>query len=290
MGEHMNEKTDKTTPCDICSSTEAVEVPHSREYTGKYPFYICKNCGLVHSKNRKTTQETVDSWNNKVYTTKNLTKKTYTSNNPWIKARITFVCEFADDKLSLKNKEVCDIGAGQGTFLKMCMDKGAKVFGIEPSKNNCNILASMNIPSYCGSIEGYNDKNKKFDIVTIMWTLENTPDPNKMLEQAYDMLKPDGYLVYAAGSRILVPFKKPLQMFLQPMQHDTHPLWFSFNTLKSILSKQGFKVIHYNSYVDNDILCVISQKTKEKKVLKGDDYKEVENFFERWHKENMYYR
>lgn len=308
--------------CDLCNSKESVEVPYSRIYTGKFPFYICKNCGLIHSKNRKTTKENLDTWDKKLYTTKELTKDTYTSNNPWIKARITFTNEFTNDKLNLKDKNVCDIGAGEGLFLKMCKEKGAKVFGIEPSRNNCNLLDKMNIPNFCGSIEEFQESkiselqkqkflkydekefSKKrelfacekaqalpqFDIVTIMWTLENTTDPNKMLEKAYKMLKPNGYLVYSAGSRILVPFKKPLNLFLAPIQHTTHPLWFSFNTLTSLLSKHGFKTVFYNSYIDNDILCVISQKVKEKKILKGDNYKEVADFFERWHKESAHYR
>lgn len=284
-----NNATYPQIPCDLCQSKEAIEVPHSTEYTGKFPFYICKKCGLVQSKNRKSSEENLNLWNNKIYTKKELTKETYTSNNPWITARITFVSEFANQKLGLKDKKICDIGAGEGLFLKLCKEKGAKVFGIEPSRDNCNMLDKMGIPNFCGSIEEYDGK-ELFDIVAIMWTLENTPDPNKMLEKAYKMLKPSGYLVYSAGSRILVPFKKPLDMFLQPIQHTIHPFWFSFNTLRSLLSKNGLRVVYQNSYIDNDILCVIAQKSTEKKILPGDDYKEVSDFFDRWYKETQHYK
>ena len=193
-----------------------------------------------------------------------------------------------DNEIGLKNKKICDIGTGEGQFLKIARDDyKAKVFGIEPSKQLCGELKKENIKSFCGTIEDIekiSDFKKSFDIVTIMWTLENSSEPNAMLKISGNILKDNGFLVVSTGSRILVPFKKPLNYYIDDSVVDTHPTRFSKNTLSLILKKwvQGFFV---NRYIDQDWLCIIAKKEKENNKISGDNHREVIDFFERWNKE-----
>ena len=87
------------------------------------------------------------------------------------------------------------------------------------------------IPTFTGSIEEYlkdkSFKNNFFDVVTIVWTLENCFSCLEMLSAAKKLLKNDGFLVVATGSRILVPFKKPLSLYVGTIQSDTHSFRFS---------------------------------------------------------------
>ena len=43
-------------PCDLCGETDAVEVPHCREYTNGQPIHICRRCGFVHVKLRRSAE------------------------------------------------------------------------------------------------------------------------------------------------------------------------------------------------------------------------------------------
>lgn len=284
----------KLEPCDICKSTEAIEVPYCRNYTNNQALHICKKCGLVHRKKRRSYREIADTWSHEIFGDE-LNEFKYTGVNPWCKGRLTFVTEFIDEKLGLKGKKVCDIGAGEGVFLNMAKAKGAQVFGIEPSPANCKLLKKDNIEYFNGPIEIYDKtpkKGYKADISTMMWTLECCQSPNNMLKGAYNLLKEGGYAVWAGGSRILVPFKKPLHMYFSSNYQDTHPLHLSFNTLKALFAVNGFEVTHHNQFIDNDIMIVIAQKKKKGAEIpwKGDDYVKVADFFERWHKESLHYR
>lgn len=81
-------------------------------------------------------------------------------------------------------------------------------------------------------------------------------------------------------------------MYFSTAVQDVHPLHPSFNTLKGLFAVSGFEVVHHNSFIDNDILCVIGQKKEKGKPIpwEEDDYLKVEDFFERWHKESLNYR
>ena len=76
---------------------------------------------------------------------------------PAVKARQTYVADFADVNIGLKNKMLCDIGAGEGQFLEIITgeDYQAKAFGIEPSEKNCNNLSESGFNNFNGTIEEY---------------------------------------------------------------------------------------------------------------------------------------
>ena len=286
-------------PCDVCGSTQTIELPRVREYTGGQVLHICKKCGLIYANKRRSYERIADAWSNELFgDPKILSAHNYSAKNPHVKARQTYFLEFLDVHLGLKGKDVCDIGAGEGPFLDMVRAAGGKVFGIEPSKKNDLLLSTLKIPHFVGTVEEYGDHAKKTkdpyraDIVTMIFTLECSQSPRKMLEIAHRTLKDGGSVSIETGSRILVPFKKPLHTFLSTTPVDTHPIDFSFNTLKALLSQVGFEVTHVNPYIENDLLCVIAKKVSDGRKIAwhGDDYMKVVDFFERWHTESLHYR
>lgn len=284
--------TTKKFSCDLCGSSESIEVPHCREYTNNQPIQICTNCGFVYVKSRRSHDEIAKDWSENIF------GSGYTANIPAVKARLMYVAESLDTTVGLKNKMICDIGAGEGLFLKLLKENySCKVFGIEPSLENCKKLKKLGIDHFNGTIEDYklskNKNNISFDVVTIMWTLENTQDCIRMLKAAHSILKKDGHILVATGSRILVPFKKPLYDYLSTTPADTHSFRFSVNSLSGSLLISGFNQFHINHYIDTDYLCIIAEKNDicmKSPSWIHDNYLDVYNFFERWHVETqMYY-
>lgn len=279
-------------PCDVCGSNSAVEVPYCRLYTADQPIHICRDCGFVYVRYRRSLQELIDSW----WSTHQYAG-TYDSKVPAVIARQTYVAEYIDSTVGIKNKKVCDIGTGEGYFLEMVRDRFNGIpFGTETCRENCEALEKKGIKTFVGPIEAFVKDSKfkpeSFDLVTIMWTLENCLSCRDLLKASYELVSKGGSIVVSTGSRILVPFKKPLHHYFSKAQGDLHCFRFSANTLRGILATCGFEVVHTNRFIDSDVLCLIAEKRAPGTEIKWqrDDYLQVYNFFERWHHESMFYR
>jgi 2-polyprenyl-3-methyl-5-hydroxy-6-metoxy-1,4-benzoquinol methylase len=282
--------------CDLCGSKEAALLPHCLEYTNKEAINICNKCGFVYVPRRRSFADIAKAWSDEIYST-TCTEEVYTARIPAIKARQVFVAEFIDTTIGLKGKAVCDIGAGEGQFLEIIRkdEYGAKVFGIEPSSKNCQLLTKNGISNFLGTAEDYAASKTfapgTFDIVTIMWTMENSCSCRDLMAIAHKLLKKGGHVVVSTGSRILVPFKKTLHEYIGNTPQDTHAFRFSPKTLKGLMKISNFEVVHENRWRDHDVLCVIGKKSEKTlgSAFEGDDPKQVSDFFKRWHEESKHY-
>ena len=277
--------------CDLCEANDPVELPHCREYTGGQPVHVCRRCGFVYVIRRRSAQRIAQVWSQEIF------GAGYTAAIPAVTARLTYVAEFLKLHVDLRGKRVCEIGAGEGGFLELVRNQryGAEPYGIEPSPQNGTRLNKLGIPHFTGTVEEFADRaqsrERPFDVVAILWTLENCQDCRRMLTLARAMLKPGGQVVVATGSRILVPFKKPLHTYLGQNPVDTHAFRFSANTVRAVLAVSGFVPSHINRFIDHDILCVIGDRAEDGRTAtwNGDNYLDVYSFFERWHVDTAMY-
>jgi len=88
---------------DYLGLGEMVEIPSSPKYTNGQMIHVCKETGLVRVKELRSAEEIANDWSNKVYSD-DFGKQTYTARVPAVKARQTYVADFADVNIGLKNK------------------------------------------------------------------------------------------------------------------------------------------------------------------------------------------
>jgi len=251
------------TVCEVCQTGEFAEIEVARQYTGGQPIHVCTNCGMVQVVNRRPPEEIFADWEGQ-----SPGDTVYLSAHAAVRARHAYVAEFMDLP---EMTTLLDIGAGTGDFAELL-------------RKEKNVLAH----SHFGMAEDMHEG--EFAAATIMWTLENCGSARNVINAARKATADNGILIVATGSRILVPFKKPLDCYLGPAPLDLHPWRFSAATLKYLLRSCGYSIIKTNKYIDNDYLVVVARKTSRQEKSAGDDYREVIAFFERWHKESQHYR
>ena len=142
----------------------------------------------------------------------------------------------------------------------------------------------MGARAYCQTVEDP-VPDEKFDVVTILWTLENCQDCMRMLRFAGECLEPEGQLLVATGSRILVPFKKLLSTYLSKNPADTHCFRWSAATLERALVKTGFRIQSANDYMQSDCLAMVVTVGNAAPVRTPDAPRAVADFFNRWDRE-----
>jgi 2-polyprenyl-3-methyl-5-hydroxy-6-metoxy-1,4-benzoquinol methylase len=277
-------------PCELCNSEDFAEIPELRQYTAGQSIHVCKSCGFVQVIRRRTPERIAEVWAKELY------KTDYTARIPAVKARHVYVAETIDVAIGLRGQSVCDIGAGEGYFVQLLRDQyGAEVFGVEPSTANCGRMKHEGIGCFDGTAEQFMasaESKRRFDIVTAIWTLENSNSCRRLMDIAWHLLRDGGHVIVATGSRILVPFKKPLDKYLSPNPADTHAFRFSANTLRGLLAETGFECAHVNQFIDSDVLCVIGRRTDRIRPIAWahDDWRRVTEFFTRWHNDTAFYK
>jgi SAM-dependent methyltransferase len=276
------ENIDKPTPpvlnvCDLCGEPRGHLIPEADKF-GSGGVYTCAACGFIHVKERRSSEEIAASWGQ-------IFGEGYTSRWPAVEARLQYVATHYDQRHGWKGKHVLEIGAGEGRFLDIARSLGAAhCAGIEPFAANCDRIRKAGHTVFEGTAEQAPVGQYHFDVVVLNWTLENTQDCIRVLEIAKRFLCQGGSLIVATGSRVLVPFKKPLSKYFSSNAADTHCFRFSAKSLVRALNKSGFNHVELNPYNECDWLVAEAQvrKTTDLVYQSSDDPQDVLDYFRRW--------
>lgn len=259
--------------CRVCGHSSRATISIAANYIDE-PLFVCCGCGLVHT-DVLSAASTVAAWNAK--------PENYVPSWPMARARLFFTAEFLDQSIGLAGKRVLDVSAGDGFFLEECRRRNAEVSGMAQSSADAESTLARGISCRIGSIETTKDVGRH-DVVCINWTLENTANPMGMLAWAAERGK---YVCVVTGSRILVPFKKPLWAYIGKCPPYLHPQRFSFNTLRWAMAEAGLKAKHWNRYIDSDWLAIIAERGAGERI--PDKPSDVIGFFTRWHQDTGHY-
>lgn len=268
--------------CDLCGSSDTVSLPVSAAYTAPEPLpVICASCGFVYVRKRRPVAEIARAWDD-IYAS-----GAYNPDWPGVRARLWYVAEFVNRYSKINGRRILDIGAGNGVFLEMMWRRGMLPSAIEPYPKNAELLKSKGVDVFEGAVEDYFcPPDKRFDIVSILWTLENCGDCIAMLRKAAECTRLSGMVVIATGSRILVPYKKPLSRYLSKNPADTHCFRWSRNSLARALKEAGLMAVGWNDYVDRDEMIVLAMRDDNGVVNPdSDDPVEVAEFFAEWERQ-----
>jgi SAM-dependent methyltransferase len=263
--------------------------------TSKSRVYVTTS-GLVRHIPNIDYKSSVQLWNDKIFSNKINSKDIkYSSDNAIMKSRHYYSAIFINELLINKKKvNFCDFGAGQGNFISELarLNKNIKFYFTESSKKNFLRVKKEHkgIVGFNGPIEEtlINKDFKNLDAASLLWTLSACVDPISVLQTIYKTLKKDGLLIISDSSRIMVPFKKPIYNFFNPKlkTNNSHPFFFSYNSLSNLLEMFGFRIIKSNRYYDENDLVVVAKKMGRGGVirpkLKYDGQKKVILFLRSW--------
>jgi SAM-dependent methyltransferase len=188
-----------------------------------------------------------------------------------------------------------DVGAGEGLLLRYIRDMGlaSRTIGIDPGEANASSLRGAGFEAFQGTAQvaaTVPELIGSADVVTMTWTIENSNDCNEVIEACRELLKPGGALLIATGSRVLVPFKKPLGDYLSADRNpDTHSFRWSRRSLANLLVKHGFTIDYANHWHDSDWMILIARKSDAPAggwtpdSANCDNPDDVLQFFKDWH-------
>ena len=117
--------------------------------------------------------------------------------------------DFIEERSSMKDKKVLDVGCGGGILAEALNELGANVTGIDASENTIGVAKShsrsigSDVIYIQNTIEEFisSHPNEKFDVITCLEMLEHVPSPNEIIKSCSNLLKDDGNIFFSTINR-----------------------------------------------------------------------------------------
>ncbi len=195
--------------------------------------FQCKACGCVFKKPDKSQLKKIYQHYQLFEDSEENDQAIFISGKPQPRTRIIV------DSLSLArlpgSGKFLDIGCNKGFLLKQFSGSfpGWSVFGHELSRVYENYVKK--IPHFGGFYSGeISNIRSKFDLISMIHTLEHIENPQKFLKSINKLLTPDGSLLIQVPNLLQNPFD------ILVFEHISH---FSPQTLEQMLINAGFEVV-----------------------------------------------
>jgi len=171
-----------------------------------------------------------------------------------------------------EEKNILDIGAGTGDFLKTCAENGWSVNGVEPNKTARNIAAKKAIHNGGLFFESIDELKKEenaflsFDVITMWHVLEHVPNLDETIFNLKKLLKPEGVLIVAVPNfkSFDAAYYKEFWAAYDVPRHLWH---FSQTAIRRLFFFQAMEVIQtLPMKFDSFYVSLLSEKNKTKKM------------------------
>ena len=230
--------------CILCQSGETALFNESKTEPVHNRNVICGRCGLIFVSPRLREEDYIKYYEHGDYVKDHYGLK----GDDDIEEVIRWRGRRAEEKIACfedifaKAKNVLEIGAGTGIFLKKLAEKfSSNIFGIEPSKRFADIARDkFGIEIFEGTLRSYLETqgtSHLFDLVVMDQVLEHLYDPIDALKKAGGLLQKSGYL-YIGVPNIANPKHPREEFFIGP-----HIFTFNPWTITLLLWRVGLKLV-----------------------------------------------
>ena len=166
------------------------------------------------------------------------------------------------NSFNFERKNILDIGAGTGDFLKVCKQNGWNVRGIETSKRAIRLAKQKGI-----NLENNLNKiiDKKYDIITLWHVLEHVTNLYEYIHKIKSLLDDNGVLIIAVPNYKSYD-SKFYKEFWAGYDVPRHVWHFSENSINKIFGKYKMKIEKIIPMkFDSFYVSILSEKYKNGK-------------------------
>jgi SAM-dependent methyltransferase len=166
-----------------------------------------------------------------------------------------------------RNRTLLDVGCNEGRTLKIYSDNGFLVHGIEANPVAGKSAKKKGFQVFIGDLTSFKSP-QKHDVVVLSNVLEHISNPRPVLNKIFQILSDEGELWISLPNRNSM-FRKLFKKHWINWHVPFHYFHFDLNTLKDLLSSQGFTIFHYKTvspslWISLSLLSLLFSKPSQK--------------------------
>jgi 2-polyprenyl-3-methyl-5-hydroxy-6-metoxy-1,4-benzoquinol methylase len=253
----------ETIPCEICGSSENRLFAHAQDlYSPRiYSVVECVKCGLIYVNPRISNFE-------EIYRDQKGMLKYFLEREP--SDRTAFKLPLSLIEQFKPAGSVFDIGCGSGNFLLQLKEKGYDCCGVELNRDCVKFgREKRGLDIREGTLETADFGGKKFDLITVLSTLEHMGHPLRALVRVKSLLREDGIVIISVPNIRYLPFhiQHALGMQTKTLDPTAHLFYFSPPTLRMMCEKAGLGAIYHECGLVSSVKAENPVKDMIKKII-----------------------
>ena len=241
LPKHLEEVT-----CNLCGGCDEAQLFVKESLR----IVRCRQCGLVYVNPRLPQSEIAQQYNESYYTAGSYPD--YLGERAGYEQ--TFERRLVEIERLVPPSRILDVGCAFGFFLNVAEKRGWEAHGIDLSPVGCRYATEqLGLRATCCTLDQAGFPSGFFDVVIMNDTFEHLADPTYDLRQAWQVLRPGGFLflVTQDSSRLIVRLLGRRWAQYKPREHL---YYFAARTLRGILEKTGFHILRIE---DEGLVCTV---------------------------------
>ena len=144
--------------------------------------------------------------------------------------------------LSTTTPRLLDFGCGDGLFLQRASQLGWQTWGCDFDEQAIKGCQNKGLNVFLGGFELLNEYTPRFDVITLSHVIEHVYEPLKLLQQAYQFLKPGG-LLWCETPNTQSAVLKHYGRHWRGLEAPRHLVIFNESSLIQLVKQAGFENI-----------------------------------------------
>ena len=207
-------------------------------YTEKeYPVYQCTQCGVIWNEGYKDLKDTY--YESGEYRENIDGNSEIASYREKYDGQVLWHLELTGTDI-FRDKNVCDIGCGGGSFLDFVNTPAKSIIAIEPNEQFHSGLREQGYSVYAYTSDALKEWKEKINVITSFDAIEHVYEPQSFVEDIYNLLEEGGKCVIGTPTDYPVLREMLGDEFNKFIFQVQHPWVFSEKCLKNMFEKAGF--------------------------------------------------
>ena len=239
--------------CNFCGSEKQEDfLTLTDRFSGEaFHLVTCEQCGLLFLNPRPNEDEITEYYPNGYEPYVKPGKQGLADLPTDVRLALSIHLDFVENYLPTRGR-LLDVGCATGNFLAAARARGWEVTGVEFVEAAAKVgIEQYGLDIKTGTLVSIPLEEATFNLITLWDVLEHLPNPRETLEQCWQLLAPDGFLIFSVPN--LSSFDRYLfSKHWIGWEAPRHFHLFPARTMEDILDRTGFERI--------DRVCFIGGK------------------------------